>query len=57
VEGWYSGTAKDSEDTLNFTALSGIRPSIETFNLDQVNEAYEHMIIGQARFRAVLTMD
>lgn len=57
VEGWYSGTAMDSEDTLKFTALTGVHPSIETFGLDQVNEAYEHMISGQARFRAVLTMD
>lgn len=56
IEGWYSGTAKDSEDTLNFSALTGVRPRIETYTLDQVNEAYEHMISGQARFRAVLKM-
>lgn len=56
VEGWYSGTGKDSEDTLKFSALTGVRPRIETFRLEQVNEAYEHMISGQARFRAVLKM-
>lgn len=56
VEGWYSGHAKDSEDTLNFSALTGVRPSIETFSLERVNEAYEYMISGQARFRAVLKM-
>lgn len=57
VTGWYSGTAKDSEDTLNFTALTGVRPNIETFSLDQAGEAYERMITGKARFRAVLKMD
>jgi len=56
ISGWPSGTAKDSEDTLRFSVLSGVRPMIETFPLAQVGEAYQRMITGKARFRVVLTM-
>ena len=56
VAGWYSGTAKDSHDTMEFSALSGVHPMIEKFPLDHVAEAYEQMHSGKARFRAVLTM-
>ncbi len=56
VQGWPSGTAMDSEDTLKFSALSGVRPMIEKYPLEKVNEAYDQMISGKARFRAVLTM-
>ena len=56
VQGWPSGTAIDSEDTLRFSALSGIRPMIETFPLAKVADAYNRMITGKVRFRAVLTM-
>lgn len=54
VKGWPSGTAKDSEDTLNFSALTDITPSIETYPLEKANEAYAHMINNEARFRVVL---
>jgi alcohol dehydrogenase/propanol-preferring alcohol dehydrogenase len=57
VEGWPSGDATGSEDTLNFSALQGINPKIETFPLEEANEAYERMINNEARFRVVLTMD
>jgi D-arabinose 1-dehydrogenase-like Zn-dependent alcohol dehydrogenase len=56
VAGCYSGTAKDSEETLEFSALSGVRPMIEKYPLSRVAEAYEQMHSGKARFRAVLTM-
>ncbi|HVN39845.1 MAG TPA: alcohol dehydrogenase [Myxococcota bacterium] len=56
VAGWYSGTARDSQDTLEFSALSGVHPMIEKFPLARVAEAYEQMRSGRARFRAVLTM-
>ncbi len=56
IKGWASGTAKDSEDTLNFSALSGVRPMIEKYPLEKVAEAYDQMISGRVRFRAVLTM-
>jgi D-arabinose 1-dehydrogenase-like Zn-dependent alcohol dehydrogenase len=56
VAGWYSGTARDSQDTLEFSALSGVHPMIEKYPLAQVAEAYERMHSGKARFRAVLTM-
>lgn len=56
INGWPSGTARDSEDTLNFSVLSGVRPMIETFPLSKVAEAYDSMKTGKARFRAVLTM-
>jgi len=57
VAGWYSGTAKDSQDTLEFSALSGVHPMIEKYPLSRVSEAYEQMHSGKARFRVVLTMD
>ena len=56
IQGWPSGTAKDSEDTLAFAAHAGIRPRIETFPLERVTDAFERMHSGKARFRAVLTM-
>ena len=56
VAGWYSGTARDSQDTLEFSALSGVHPMIEKYPLDRVAEAYEQMHSGKARFRVVLTM-
>ena len=54
IQGWYSGDAKDSEETLAFSALSGVLPYVETYNLEEINEAYEQMITGKARFRAVI---
>jgi D-arabinose 1-dehydrogenase-like Zn-dependent alcohol dehydrogenase len=56
VKGWYSGTSFDSQETLEFSSLSGVRPMNEIFPLEKVNEAYERMEKGQVRFRAVLTM-
>jgi D-arabinose 1-dehydrogenase-like Zn-dependent alcohol dehydrogenase len=57
VAGWYSGTAMDSQDTLEFSALSGVHPMIEKYPLDKVAEAYEQMHSGRVRFRVVLTFD
>jgi D-arabinose 1-dehydrogenase-like Zn-dependent alcohol dehydrogenase len=54
IQGWPSGTSKDSEDTLKFCALTGVRPMIETFPLEEAAKAYERMITNQVRFRAVL---
>ncbi len=56
VQGWPSGTAMDSEDTLRFSAQAGVRPMIEQYPLERVAEAYERMISGKARFRVVLIM-
>jgi len=56
IQGWPSGTARDSEETLNFCALTGIRPMVETFPLEQAAAAYDRMLSGKARFRVVLTM-
>jgi D-arabinose 1-dehydrogenase-like Zn-dependent alcohol dehydrogenase len=56
VSGWYSGTARDSQDTLEFSVLSGVHPMIEKFPLSRVAEAYERMHSGKVRFRVVLTM-
>jgi D-arabinose 1-dehydrogenase-like Zn-dependent alcohol dehydrogenase len=55
IHGWASGTAKDSEDTLQFSTLTGVRPMIEKYPLERAAEAYEQMISGRARFRVVLT--
>jgi D-arabinose 1-dehydrogenase-like Zn-dependent alcohol dehydrogenase len=57
VKGWYSGTSIDSQDTLAFSVLSGVRSMNEVFPLEKVNEAYERMINGKARFRVVLAME
>ena len=56
IQGWPSGTAKDSEDTLQFSALTGVRPMIERYPLAKAADAYEQMISGRARFRVVLTV-
>ncbi|MEU6707999.1 alcohol dehydrogenase [Streptomyces wuyuanensis] len=55
VRGHPSGTAQDVQDTMEFSALHGIRPTIETLPLDQADEAYRKMLSGSARFRMVLT--
>jgi len=56
IRGWASGTAKDSQDALEFSALSGVRPMIERYPLEKAAAAYDQMISGRARFRVVLTM-
>jgi D-arabinose 1-dehydrogenase-like Zn-dependent alcohol dehydrogenase len=55
VAGWYSGTSIDSEDTLSFSRLSGVRAMTEVFPLERAAEAYDRMMSGKARFRVVLT--
>lgn len=57
VRGHPSGSSRDTEDTLAFSALSGVRARIETVPLTEVNAAYARMLSGAARFRMVLTMD
>jgi len=56
LQGWWSGTPTDSEDTLNFAELSGVHPMIETYPLEKAAEAYARMMSGHAEFRVVLTM-
>jgi D-arabinose 1-dehydrogenase-like Zn-dependent alcohol dehydrogenase len=56
VKGWYSGTSIDSQDTLAFSVLAGVRSMNETFPLERVADAYERMLSGRARFRVVLTI-
>ena len=56
IVGWPSGSSIDSQDTLSFSALTGVRAMTEVFPLERAAEAYEHMMSGKARFRAVLTM-
>jgi D-arabinose 1-dehydrogenase-like Zn-dependent alcohol dehydrogenase len=56
IQGWSSGTPTDSEDTLRFAELSGVRPMTETFPLEKAAEAYARMMSGKAKFRVVLTM-
>ena len=57
VKGWYSGTAADSQDTLAFSVLTGVRSLNEVYPLKKAAEAYDRMMSGQARFRVVLTME
>jgi D-arabinose 1-dehydrogenase-like Zn-dependent alcohol dehydrogenase len=56
IQGWASGTPTDSEDTLRFVELTGVRPMIETYPLEKAAEAYARMLSGDAQFRVVLTM-
>jgi D-arabinose 1-dehydrogenase-like Zn-dependent alcohol dehydrogenase len=56
VQGWAAGTPADSEDTLRFSELTGVRPMIETYPLEKAAEAYARMLSGKAQFRVVLTM-
>jgi D-arabinose 1-dehydrogenase-like Zn-dependent alcohol dehydrogenase len=56
IKGWYCGTSIDSQDTLSFSLLNGVRSMNEAFPLDRAAEAYERMMSGKARFRVVLTM-
>ncbi len=55
IVGWPSGTGMDSEDTLNFSARAGIKPMTEVYPLEKAAEAFERMMSGKARFRAVVT--
>jgi len=55
IVGWPSGTGMDSEDTLKFSALTGVKPMNEVYPLEKAPEAYERMMSGKARFRAVIT--
>ena len=57
VAGWYSGTSIDSQDTLAFSLLTGVRALTEVFPLERAAEAYERMMSGKARFRVVLTTE
>jgi D-arabinose 1-dehydrogenase-like Zn-dependent alcohol dehydrogenase len=56
VKGWSSGIPTDSEDTLRFAELTGVRPMIEKYRLEKAGEAYARMMSGKAEFRVVLTM-
>jgi D-arabinose 1-dehydrogenase-like Zn-dependent alcohol dehydrogenase len=56
IKGWASGTPADSEETLRFAELTGVRPMIETYSLEKAAEAYARMMSGNAEFRVVLTM-
>jgi len=56
IAGWPSGSAIDSEDTLKFSVLTGVKPKVETFPLEKANEAFAKMMANEVRFRAVLIM-
>jgi len=56
IQGWVAGTPVDSEDTLHFSELTGVRPMIETYPLEKAAEGYARMMSGKATFRVVLTM-
>jgi D-arabinose 1-dehydrogenase-like Zn-dependent alcohol dehydrogenase len=56
IQGWASGTPSDSEDTLRFSEMTGVRPMIETYPLERAADAYARMLSGDAQFRVVLTM-
>jgi D-arabinose 1-dehydrogenase-like Zn-dependent alcohol dehydrogenase len=56
IEGWVAGTPADSEATLRFSELTGVRPMIETYPLEKAAAAYARMLTGEAQFRVVLTM-
>jgi D-arabinose 1-dehydrogenase-like Zn-dependent alcohol dehydrogenase len=55
VAGWPSGSSIDSEETLAFSALTGVRPQVELFKLEQAEQAFARVMENRVRFRAVLT--
>lgn len=57
IKGWASGTAIDSEETLKFCALTGIRPMIQQYPLAKAPDAYDDMMANKARFRSVISME
>ena len=57
VSSWPSGHAQDSEEAIAFARLHNINCMVEKFPLAKANEAFEHMLNGKARFRAVITME
>jgi D-arabinose 1-dehydrogenase-like Zn-dependent alcohol dehydrogenase len=56
IQGWETGIPTDSEDTLRFAEMTGVRPMIEKYPLAKAAEAYARMMSGKAEFRVVLTM-
>src|SRR5262249_9171243 len=56
IQGWASGPPADSEDTLHFAELTGVRTMVETFPLENAAQGYDRMMSGKAEFRVVLTM-
>ena len=56
IQGWAAGTPADSEDTMRFSELTGVRAMIETYPLEKAAQAYARMLSGDAQFRVVLTM-
>jgi D-arabinose 1-dehydrogenase-like Zn-dependent alcohol dehydrogenase len=56
IKGWYSGTSIDTQDTLAFSARTGVHSMNEHYPLERVAEAYDRMMSGKARFRVVLTI-
>ncbi|GAA5853604.1 hypothetical protein JCM8547_007381, partial [Rhodosporidiobolus lusitaniae] len=55
VRGWPSGSAKDSQDTVEFAMSSGVKTRVEEYKLEDIQKAYDNMLNGKARFRAVVT--
>ena len=56
IQGWSAGIPTDSEDTLRFAEITGVRPMIEKYPLARAAEGYARMMSGKAEFRVVLTM-
>ncbi len=56
IKGWSAGMPTDSEDTLRFAELTGVRPMIEKYPLAKAAEGYARMMSGKAEFRVVFTM-
>jgi D-arabinose 1-dehydrogenase-like Zn-dependent alcohol dehydrogenase len=56
IQGWTAGTPADSEDTLRFAELTGVRPMIETYPLEEADKAYARMMSNKVQFRVVLTV-
>ena len=57
IKGWYSGVARDLEDTLTFSRLNNVSSMNEVYPLEKAEEAYQRMTSGKARFRVVLRVD
>ena len=57
VRGWPAGHAIDSEDTINFSQVQGVKCLVERFPFNKAPEAVEAMRANKVRFRSVLVME
>jgi D-arabinose 1-dehydrogenase-like Zn-dependent alcohol dehydrogenase len=54
IHGWPSGASLDVEEALEFSQHQHVKCLVEKFPLRDAQKAYDHMLSGKVRYRAVL---